>query len=331
MIYKRTQQKITMGKFVLPIVMLFSIAIWTAVYLTRPAAVIEPSTSPFWNLLVSYLPHEPFGRIMNLICYGVVGYFLIEFNNTFAIIRLRATIQTSIYFIVISACPQLYELNAGSFAVLLMSTSIYFLFQSYQVVKPAILIFYSWLCLGVASVLFPQFLYLTPLYLIGAYNFQSLNFKSFFAGIMGLLLPLWFLVAYAFFCSQTEVLYSLFVELINFEMINIFAVKSWQIATLAFIFVFFVIAMVHSLATGWQDKIRTRSYLNFFSLMEFFLFILILLQPHHFVVLLPLLLVGFSFLSGHFLALAKNRISNIYFIVSLVGLIILFFYNLWML
>lgn len=331
MIQKRTQQKITMGKFVLPIVMLFSIAIWVLVYFYKPTSGIAQTSSPFWNLFVSYLPQEPFGKIMNIICYGVIGYFLIEFNNTFAIIRLRATIQTSIYFIVIAACPQLYPLHAGSIAVLFMTTSIYFLFQSYQVMRSSNLIFYSWLCLGIASILFPHFLYLIPLYIIGSYNFQSLNFKSFFAGIIGLLLPLWFLFAYAYYFCQTKTLYSLFEELCSFEPISIYALTYWQIATLAFLFIFFVIAMVHSLATGWQDKIRTRSYLNFFSLLEFFLFILILLQPHHFIVVVPLLLVGFSFLTGHFLALTKNRISNIYFIVSLVGLITLFLYNLWML
>lgn len=331
MIKRRTQQKITMGKFVLPIVMLFSIAVWLGVYLLHPTAGAVQTSSPFWNLFVSYLPQEPFGKIMNFICYGVIGYFLIEFNNTFAIIRLRATIQTSIYFIVIAACPQLYQLHAGSIAVLFMATSIYFLFHSYQQIRSSGLIFYSWLCLGIASILFPQFLFLIPLYLIGSYNFQSLNFKSFFAGIIGLMVPLWFLFAYAYYFSQMSLVYSLFLDLCTFEPLNILALASWQIAILVYLFVFFIVAMGHSLATGWQDKIRTRSYLNFFSLLEFFLFVLILLQPHHFIVVVPLLLVGFSFLTGHFLALTKNRISNIYFIVSLIGLIILFLYNLWML
>lgn len=331
MIQKRAQQKITMGKFVLPIVMLFSIAIWFGVYSLKPAAHIAQSSSSFWNLITSYLPQEPFSKIINFIIYGVVGYFLIEFNNAFAIIRLRATIQTSVYFIVIAACPQLYSLHAGSVAVLFMTTSIYFLFQSYQHASPSGLIFHSWLFLGLSTLLFPQFLFLVPLYWVAGYNFQSLNFRSLFAGLIGLSVPYWFLLGYAFYFNQMDFVYKMVEELCTFEPIQIESFQSWQIATFIYVFVFFIVAVIHSLATGWQDKIRTRSYLNFFILLELCLATLIILQPHHFVVILPLLLVGFSFLTGHFFALTNGRTSNIYFTISLVGLITLFLYNLWML
>ena len=39
------------------------------------------------------------------ILYSVIGYFLIGLNNAFAIIRMRASVQTAIYFLLISVCP----------------------------------------------------------------------------------------------------------------------------------------------------------------------------------------------------------------------------------
>jgi len=45
--------------------------------------------------------------------FAGIGYFLIELNNTFAIIRMRASVQTSLYFLLITACPGMHLLYAG--------------------------------------------------------------------------------------------------------------------------------------------------------------------------------------------------------------------------
>ncbi len=331
MIKKSIQQRITTGKFVLPAVLLLSIAIWFVVYFIKPVIGASQVTSPFWQLIEPYLPGGFFTRIISYLLYAFVGYFLIELNNAFAIIRLRTSIQSSIYFIIIAFCPELHPLHVGNVAALCMVISIYFLFQSYQKTQSSGILFNSWFFLGLSSLLFPQLLFLVPLYLLGAYNFQSLNFKSFFAGIIGLMLPFWFLLGYAFSFNHIELFYRPFQNLCTFAPINFFTLKTAQIATTGFIIFIFIIALIHSLVTGWQDKIRTRSYLNFLSLMGICLLVLLCLQPQHFISIFPLLLVSFSFLAGHFFALTSNRGSNLFFIFSLVGSIVLFAYNLWML
>jgi hypothetical protein len=185
--------------------------------------------------------------------------------------------------------------------------------------------------LGLSGLILPQLLYLAPVYLIAAYNFQSLNPRSFFAGLLGLTFPFWFLAGYAFTFNHLEMIYHPFQTLITFEPINFLVLKGWQIATISYIILLFVVGVANSLINGWQDKIRTRVYLNFFSLIGTCLLILLILQPQHFVTVFPLLLVCFSFLAGHFFALTKSRSSNIFFIVSLIGLATLLIYNLWML
>jgi len=331
MIKKRIQQRITTGKFVLPVVMLLSVVIWLGVYLIKPVAVFSQSSSLVWQLLAPFFLGKSFSLLINLFLHAFIGYLLIELNNSFAIIRLRASIQTSFYFIVISACPELYSLQMGSVTALCMVGSIYFLFQSYQHAQPSGVIFYSWLFLGLSSLMIPQVLFLAPLYLIGAYNFQSLNPKSFFAGLIGLSVPFWFLFGYAFSFNNMEMLYRPFQELLNFVPINILALKGWQIATISYILIVFIVSVAHSLINGWQDKIRSRAYINFFSLLGTCLLVLLILQGQHFMVIFPFLLVCFSFLAGHFFALTHSRSSNIFFIFSLAGLAALLAYNLWML
>lgn len=328
---KRIQQRITTGKFVLPVVMLLSIAIWAGVYSLKPTIVFSKSSSLVWQLLEPFLIEKPVSLIINYLLYAVIGYLLIVLNNTFAIIRLRASIQTSLYFIIIAACPELYPLQIGSVTTLFMVGSIYFLFQSYQQTKSSGSIFYSWMFLGFASLLLPQLLFLTPLYLIGAYNFQSLNPKSFFAGLIGVMVPYWFLLGYAFSLNQFEVLYHPLEQLCTFTPIDFLAFKTWQIAIIIYLALIFFVAITNSLINGWQDKIRTRSYINFFSIMGVCLLALVILQQQHFSTMFPLLLICFSFLAGHFFALTHSRGSNIFFIISLIGLLVLLSFNMWML
>lgn len=38
-------------------------------------------------------------RLAGFVLYAVIGYFLIQLNNTFALIRMRASVQTSVYIL----------------------------------------------------------------------------------------------------------------------------------------------------------------------------------------------------------------------------------------
>lgn len=326
---KRIQQRITAGRFVLPVVMILSLAIWIGVYIIKPIDVFKVSSSPVWQLIEPFFLGKPLSLVINFILYAFIAYFLIELNNAFAIIRLRASIQTSLYLILIAVCPELYTLHVGTIVTLCVSGSLFFLYRSYQQSRSSADIFYSWMLLGLGSLIFPQLLYLVPVYLIGAYNFQSLNPRSFFAGIIGLSFPYWFLLGYALIFNRLDMFYHPFMELVNFAPIDFLVLKSWQIATICYVILLFLVAVAHSLINGWQDKIRARAYLNFFSLLGISLAVGLILQPQHFITIFPLFLVSFSFLVGHFFVLTHSKASNLFFLFSLIGLGALLGFNLW--
>ena len=73
----------------------------------------------------------------------------------------------------------------------------------------------------------------------------------------------------------------------------------------------------------------TRAYLQFLIDLTIFLFLLIALQPIYCSALLPLLIISNSILIGHFFVLTNSKSSNVFFIISLVGLILLFAFNIW--
>lgn len=238
--------------------------------------------------------------------------------------------QTAIYFLLVTVCPKMHFLYTGDIVALGFLISIYFLFKSYQQTQAAGYLFYSFFFIGAGSILFPQFTILSVLWLLEAYRFQSLTPRSFCGALLGWMLPYWMLFGHAFFYNEMELFYRPFNQLLTFgEFFNLQILQPWELAILGYLLVMFIISAVHCIAAGFEDKIRTRAYLQFLIDLTIFLFLLIALQPIYCSALLPLLIISNSILIGHFFVLTNSKSSNVFFIISLVGLILLFAFNIW--
>lgn len=326
---KRLQNRITTGRLTLPTAILLSLFCWVLTSALLPEIPVMKSGYPLWETVnTGYIPAWA-NAPLSFLLYGIIGYFLIELNNTFAIIRMRASVQTAIYFLLISVCPAMHQLYAGDIASVAFLISLFFLFKGYQHPHPAGIMFYSFLFIGAGSLFFPQLTLFIPLFWIGAYSFQALTPKSFFGSLVGWSLPYWFLLGHAYFYDEMGLFCQPFIELGTFQPITLQDFPLWEIATLGYLFVLFAVSSVHCLVAGYEDKIRTRSYLHFLIFLSFCIFGYILLQPAQTVHLLPLLLIGVSILTGHFVVLTNSRASNVFFICALAGLVLLFGFNIW--
>ena len=138
-------------------------------------------------------------HLVSFLIYAAIGYFLIELNNRFSIIRMRASVQTAIYFLLVTVCPEMHLLYAGNVAAITFLFSIYFLFKSYQQAQASGYLFYSFLFIGAGSILFPQLTFFSVLWVFEAHRFQSLTFRSFCGALVGWTMPYWMLFGHAFF------------------------------------------------------------------------------------------------------------------------------------
>ena len=109
------------------------------------ASTVEDSTLSLWQSARDLLLPAWAERLVSYLIYAVIGYSLIELNNRFGIIRMRASMQTAIYFLLVTICPEMHLLYAGDIAALAFLFSIYFLFKSYQQPQAAGYLFYSFL------------------------------------------------------------------------------------------------------------------------------------------------------------------------------------------
>lgn len=327
----RLQGRITAGRFTLPAVILICLVCWTSTSILLPSMSSEKASGyALWqSLCTSCLPGWA-ERIISFVLYAAIGYFLIELNNTFALIRMRASVQTAIYFLLVTLCPGMHLLYAGDVAAVAFLISLYFLFKSYQQQQPTGYLFHSFVFLGAGSLFFPQLLYFTPLWFLGANYFQALNVRSFCAALLGLCVPYWFLFGHAFFHGQMELFYQPFIELVHFQPIDPGKeLQLWELVTLGYLFVLYAVSAVHCIVSGFEDKIRTRAYLHFLIFQNLCIFLFIFLQPAHCMDLLSLLLIGVSILVGHLFVLTGSKASNLFFIGSMAGLILLFCFNVW--
>lgn len=325
------QTKIMTGRFTLPVSIAITVICWIGGYFFFTDIPEEEATYSFWEIISSFSIPVGVNKLICLIIHFAVGYMLILMNNAFGLIRVRASVQTSFYLLFIAACPAIQYLNAGNLATPAFVIAIYLLFDSYQAIKPSQQLFHAFLFVGLGSLVFPQITLLSPILLIGAFNFHALSLRSFFAAVIGWCLPYWFLFGHAFFYDDMDLFYQPFRDLASFSPIDFDQLPTWEIATLGFVFLLFLVSSIHCLAQGYLDKIRTRVHLRFLILLCLCIFIFIALQPIHSTTLLPLLLAGISILTCHMFVLTKSKITNVFFILSCTALFFLFCFNIWML
>lgn len=328
---KRFQSRITAGRFTLPVAIVLSAICWIVGGILLSGTPVPHNPYPLWQSLSTGLMPSWAGHLLSFLLYALTGYFLIALNNTYAIIRMRASVQTTIYFLLIAVCPALHPLNAGNVASVAFLIALFFLFGGYQHPRPAGPMFYSFLFIALGSLFLPQITLFAPLLWIGAYSFQALTLRSFMASLVGWSLPYWFLLGHAYFHDEMGLFCAPFQELARFEAVSLGNFPLWEVGTLAYLFLLYMVSSVHCVVSAYEDKIRTRSYLRFFIFLSLFIFAYIVLQPAQAIHLLPLLLIGVSILTGHLMALTNSKASNVFFIIALLGLFALFGLNIWML
>lgn len=326
---KNLQSQVTTGRLTLPAVILICALCWVSTYFLFPHLTASTDIGSWQSAIGLQLP-EWTERIVSLLIYATIGYLLVELNNRFSIIRMRASMQTAVYFLLVTVCPYMHLPHTGSIVSLSFLISIYFLFKSYQQPQAAGCLFYSFFFIGAGSILFPQFTVLVPLWLFEAYRFRSLTPRSFCGALLGWALPYWMLFGHAFFYSEMELFYRPFRELSVFgTAFDLTVLQPWEAAILGYLLVLFVVSAAHCVAAGFEDKIRTRAYLQFLIDLNILLFVLIAVQPIHCTSLLPLLIISTSILIGHFFVLTRSKGSNALFVASVIGLIFLFAFNVW--
>lgn len=251
-------------------------------------------------------------------------------NNVNALIRIYSRMISCSFIVLMTMTAYLWpQLHAGM-AALAIVTFYLLLFQTYQDKRAMGMIFYAYAMLSIGSIFWAQLLWMVPLFwILMATNILAFSGRTFFASILGLILPYWFLGGYYFLTGRIGTLAAHFAGMLNVG--TPFAIETFDthhIVTIGFIFLLGIVGMVHFLRNSYKDKIRIRMYYEAFIVIELVLMAAVIVFPRMADPLTALLIATTAPLIGHFLALTHTKLTNISFFVILTTVAALTLYNI---
>lgn len=304
---KLIQNKVSDSRLTLPITIAYAIGVWV---------VCGLFTQNLW---------------LQFICFGITSYLMMVLNNQNALIRIFSR-MVSCAFLILScaACFLMTDIRGGIMQMFVVGAFL-FLFQSYQDREAVGIIYYGSLMLGLASLACPHILYFIPIiWLLMATNLLSLSWRTWWASLLGLLTPYWFISAWLVYQSDFTPLIQHFETLADFQFpINHSNLDTSVLLILGLMAVCSLTGIIHLVRKSSYDSIRIRLLYGFFIWMDLFAFALMGFQPQHHDMLLRIIIINTSPLIAHFLALTSTKVTNIVFFV-LTGLILsITAYNIW--
>lgn len=301
---KRFQYYLVTGKATFPVAVIFCLAM-TAISFGSPADLLP------------------------LFSGGLTAYLLIELNTSFSLIRTRTTFHAALFLLFYASCVLPHGHSTEAWIPFLFVAGIYFLFQSYESPYASTPVYHSFLFLGLTSLIFPYILYVIPLVYIFMLPLRSLNLRSFFAGIIGLATPYWFLLCYHLYTGNPADAFLPFVRLAHPPAIDYSHISLSEAVSGGVLLIFTGISSTFVISKGFQDKVQTRIMLRIVFTLGITATAMAVLIPVHFMDAFSILLVAFAIMNGHLLVLTYNKLTHILSWVISVTWILLTLFNIW--
>ena len=264
-------------------------------------------------------------------CLAVSTYLMVEFNNVNALLRVYSRMISCAFLVLACAANYLFASPSAALVQACFAAFYLIVFNAYQERTASGVTFYAYLFIGVASTVFVQILFFVPLlWILHATNVLSMSWRNFWASVLGLIAPYWFVGAYLVYTGQPEVFVQHFTHLALFApLFQYQEIDHNRIATFLFVALVSLIGIIHYLRSSRNDKIRNRMIYEMVIVVDLFTIACIVLQPQHADNLLPILIINTAALIAHFITLTRTAATNIVFCVLLLASVLLTVCNLW--
>ena len=258
-------------------------------------------------------------------------YLMVELNNTNALLHMYSRMVSCTFLALSSMAVFLFPSVKAAVCTLCLIMFCTLIFHTYQDKASPGLTFYAFLCLGFASLVFIQVVFLMPfLWLMMAFFLMAFSPKMLWASVLGLVTPYWFTAVVAAYLGKMNWMATHFASIASFHpILDYTCLTKSQWATFAFVLLMALMSIGHYMWKRRLDRIRTRMIYHFFISLDLLVSLFIIMQPQHFSVLFAMMIVCTSPLIAHFIAHTHTRLSNITFYVILGITLILTALNLW--
>lgn len=269
---------------------------------------------------------------VQLLLLAISTLLMTEFNNANSLIRIYSPMVSCSLLAMTVMSPFLFSTVEPLVVQVSLITFFICFFKAYQSPAATNWICYAFVALGIASIAFVQVLFFVPiLWILMANKVMAFSARTFFATLLGIMAPYWFVASYYFYVGDVSYFSRHFIDLVQIDSVfNLSLLGVHRIVTSVFIFLLALVGSLHFVSYSYLDKIRTRMIYETFITLDICCFLLIIILPQYSDQLLGMAIVTTAPLIGHYLALSHTKISNICFFVIIALVLIITAYNLWM-
>jgi hypothetical protein len=255
---------------------------------------------------------------MTLIQVGI-SLVLLYLSNSFVSTRNRTLLPPVFYLVFVGSGISLYEEWENIIPEICILFCLFFLFDSYRQLYSQGSSLNIALVLTVGSFFWEPLLFFFPVFWYGMYKFHILNFRSFFAGLTGIIVVYLFVLTWSFHVGDN---FDYFLgklpkwgELIEIQPFQ-FSVREYLIG--GYLGLIFIVSGINIFISRISDKIKVLAALSFLYFICFISFVGLVLQPMEKSAWFSVLCLSLSFLASDLLTVADNEATNWMLVVSLL-------------
>lgn len=298
------RHSITTGAFTLPLTVVAAALAWAA---------------PQWDRAELW---------MGFMAALVLTYMLMELNNRQQLLRIRSRMVSSTFLLTLTACLWLHGISTVFLPAIALVAMYFLLFYAYQEPMASGRVFYAFMVLAIALLWLPQLVFLVPLLLFSLIvQLRSFSWRTFFAALLGVLVPLAYFAAWALWQGAfPDMLMPLFSLQPTLPTLQTFTL--WQMVNAGWLLFLTLLALIHYYRTNFNDKIRVRMFFYIIIEVEVMLWAGLVFYPQSFDAFFLLLLVNTAPLTAHYFTLARGRwLMTAWFVFNILLLVFLGLYN----
>ncbi len=295
-------KSISLSKYTLPVVSSICVLLW---FVSSP----ESGLGPFIG-----------GALMS-VC---IVYLIAELNNRNALLRNGSRMHSCMAIILITVFAQLHTFSIYQVIVVLIIFTLHLLCSTVQVQSP-VWSFLIYLLLSVSSLFYFKILFLLPVYWGCMIYMRSMSGRCFAASLLALVVPYWFSLGYFVYKTDYQTVAYKLTNMFVFPDPDYGSVTLLQLIQFVYIVLVLLVGIINFYSSRYYDKSKIRIIYTAFIFQALALLLFIILQPQDFYIILPLLIVYVSVITGHFFALTFTKYSHIASLVFLVLSLLVFF------
>jgi hypothetical protein len=290
---------------------------------------VNDAILPFWGRVCSLLSNRLMVYFLGSLLVVLIAFVLHRINDVEMLISERTRLVFMFSVLLVSTNAGLLPFSEVTVVILCFVFMIHELFGTYQLPEATGKLFNVGVLIGIAGLFMPQALWFILLVWIGMYQFYSLNFRSFMASLIGVLIIYWFVLAWCVWSHDFSLFTSLYTSLTDFELFSIFISFRYYHIGFVMVSILLVMTLFRIKMDAINNRVRVRQMLSFLLNLSVGSFVLICLYGGDADSLLAVFYLPASVLLAYFFENMRNRFKFFLFYFVLALSVFSFIIRLW--